>query len=461
MDFMRGLFQWTHFFQASFPEARFGLSPVLQGNVDWLSSFEPAGWIGGNEPWGDGSFGIKDHWQVRDFGFDFACVSSNGVAMQHWLTESGDGNPGWTQRSLNDYKRLGVPFHFPPPAPKTNTVLARAFVEDGWVIAASKPSNVKECFTNGVGFVFQAPKGSETGHSHWTDLSYQMWAYGAQITDAGGPYTSPISQVPFSQYCLLVDGIGPVRGYMHQKEPWCAKIIAFTNGPGFVYTAAEGVNAYPRTPAAVTGGDLVPEYVGYQGSSPLSKLKSVQRHILFQRNKYFVIFDRLEADSNAKYTWLYQVLEPTLKNLSPSGFSYTCTNKYVGGPTVTVHVAHCAFPGGLNVTNMTGTKVYKNPITGTDYWTGGDPYPRNHALYFSNISPTKNWQFLTVIYPVKAGDPTPLIRRLDDYTVEVTNGAERDVISFDKNTAQPATLIIDVPPSSAGGLSTVQGVRIP
>jgi hypothetical protein len=456
---IRGLFQWTHYLDRAFPEASFTKNPILHNNVEWLSRMQPAGWRSGNEPWGDGSWGSIDFWYAKDFGRDLACVANSGIAWQHWLAQRGD-NVDWFQSSMYDYRNLGLPFHHPPPAPKTNNVLAKAFIEDGWVMASSKPSNVQEGFTNGVGIIFQArPKGSEVGHSHATDLAFEIWAYGAKVTDAGGAYNSPISHVPAGNYTLLVDGVGPMQGYMRQSAPWCAKITAFTNGSDFTYFAGEGVNAYPRVPQ-VTGGDTTQEYYGYQLNPPLAHLQSVQRQVLFPRRKYFVMQDTLKSTKDCKFSWLYHVLEPTLSNLSPNGFTYTSTNHYAGGPKVTVHVVHAAFPSGLSVTNMSGSKSYQNPINGINYAWGGDPHQRNHALWYSNRTPAKNWRFLTVIYPVKEGDPTPLIRRLDDFTVEVTNGAERDVISFDKNTTQPATYIVDQPTATSTGPGTVQNVRI-
>ncbi len=459
IDGMRCLFQWTHYLSRAFPAASFTSNPILHNNAEWLSRFEPSGWIGGNEPWGDGKFGASDHWYPKNLGRDLACLSSNGMAWQHWISQRGD-NFNWFQSSIVDYQNAGLPFFHPPPAPQTNTVLAKAFFEDGWVMAQSKPPNLKEGFTNGVGIIFQArPKGSEVGHSHASDLSFQLWAYGAQLTDAGGAYNSAIAQVPIGQYCLLVDGVGPMQGYFRQSAPWCAKITAFTNGSDFTYFAADGVNAYPRV-RQVSGGDTTQEYYRYQNAPPLAHLQTVQRQILFQRRKYFVMHDTLKSTKDCKFTWLYHVLEPTLANPTANGFTYTCTNQYVGGPSVTVHVVHCAYPADLEFENMKGNNVYRNPLNGTNYWWAADPHPRSHALWYSNRTLRKDWRFLTVIYPVKAGDPAPVIRRLDDFTVEVTNGSEQDVISFDKNTTKPATVIVDLPPAAAGGPTTVRNVRV-
>ena len=58
--------------------------------------------------------------------------------------------------------------------------------------------------------------------------------------------------------------------------------------------------------------------------------------------------------------------------------------------------------------------------------------------------PTNAWKSGWVIYPVKSGETPPTIQRLDSLTISVTQGTDTDVISFDPNTAFPATLIVDV-----------------
>lgn len=45
---------------------------------------------------------------------------------------------------------------------------------------------------------------------------------------------------------------------------------------------------------------------------------------------------------------------------------------------------------------------------------------------------------------VKPGDVDPKITRLDDFTVSVENGVDKDVVSFGKQTRHPATHIIDL-----------------
>jgi hypothetical protein len=115
---------------------------------------------------------------------------------------------------------------------------------------------------------------------------------------------------------------------------------------------------------------------------------------------------------------------------------------------------------------MSGTNVRSNPITRENYYDDGDmSHIRAHAMWVSNRTPATNFHFLSVVYPIKPGTLPPEIKRLDDYTVEVTNGDEHDVISFDSQTEHPATLIVDVaaiapPPESPARPRPPRNVRV-
>jgi hypothetical protein len=74
--------------------------------------------------------------------------------------------------------------------------------------------------------------------------------------------------------------------------------------------------------------------------------------------------------------------------------------------------------------------------------------PRPAAIWASNKTPNTTWGAGWVVYPIKPGDPDPIITRIDSYTVAITNGAEYDVISFDTNSVV-ATLIVDVGATNA------------
>ena len=139
----------------------------------------------------------------------------------------------------------------------------------------------------------------------------------------------------------------------------------------------------------------------------------------------------------ATYTWLYHIL-------SQKPFSFderTFTVDYAVGD-VKVRLRHIGYPEGLNFEDRVGMEAFVNPLTGEDYsqWRKGNILC-GHNLWISNAVPARQWRFLTVIYPVRAGQTFPAIERLDDSTVRVAN----EIVSFDPDSpnAQNADLIVD------------------
>ncbi len=305
------------------------------------------------------------------------------------------------------------------------------------------------------------------GHSVFSDMSFQIWAYGAAITDAGDGSYSPYSHCSWAHYSLAVNGIGQYQNPDEPTHPYYAKILAYTNAPDYVYCAADGTECYPIdqrnngsgiSGAGDTSGPATYATLACASPAPLSFLTGVQRQILFQHHRYFVVYDTLSGTSNATYSMIYHVLEPTLTNLSGGSFVYTCTNQRTGGNPVTVYVQSMIDPSLLSVIDMTNTPINPaypfsgtnisanypnfecNPFTQENYLgldTGGTgsgsgfPYfPRHDVLWISNKKPTNNWHFMTVIYPVQPGGVAPTITTLGDSTVSVSAGGTNDVISF-------------------------------
>jgi hypothetical protein len=321
------------------------------------------------------------------------------------------------------------------------------------MISSTYGANTTNCFNNGVGLVFQArPQGSDEGHSYFSDLSFEIWAYGANVTDAGAGMNQ-FGRAGWDHYSLLVNGIGQCQPLGAPVVPYYSKFIGFEDTSNYTYVAADATAAYPHSNFAPGGWLIPPQFAAVETGAPLAFVQKVQRHILFMRRKYFVMYDDLQSLEPATFTWLYPVYPNTLvlsTNSTNISFSYTCTN--LTGGTVTVEVAHIAMPQYLGLLDENGTNVACNPVTGENYWlTGGNWYPRAHTLWVSNTMPATNFHFMTVIYPVPPGAALPQITRVDDYSVAVTNGAEGDVISFDPGTTLPATMIINEPAIAAAG----------
>ena len=443
--------------QIGFPESQLNLIPFVRRTADWLDRTVPVGFSEVNDPWGDDSSGRLTYWGQLHFGRDIALFSGSGIAQLHFQNEAAisyDGTP------VYKYDEFCLPFYFTPPAPQTNMTLAAVYPEEGWVSGSTYPPNTLQCFSNGVGFVFQArPRGAQpsagTGHAHSSDLSYQMWAYGAAITDAGDHPMDSYAKVPWSHYSLLVNGLGTFQPTDAQVTPYYARIMAFTNAPDYVYCAADGTAAYPRG-NFYPGGWLTPAPMSaLYANAPLAALTRVQRHILFEHHQYFVIYDELSSTNPSTFTMLYHVLENTLSNLNGASFTYSATNQLAPNkPPVTVLVSQVVSPALLSVQVLTGTNVQGNPITGENYWQSGVDTPRANAVWVSSLTPATNFHFMTVIYPVAPGGSMPTITRLDDYTVAVTNGAQGDVISFNPQTTNAATFLVHAPAIGLAGLNT-------
>jgi len=173
----------------------------------------------------------------------------------------------------------------------------------------------------------------------------------------------------------------------------------------------------------------------------------VQRHVMFPHRKYIVLYDDLATTNNATFQWIWHTLG-TNRMGSGGSFDYT-VRPYLPDwaypwSNVTVHVFQVVNPNLLAVTNRQGANVYINPYTGMNlsaYATYDSVAPMTNAVWVTNITPTNQFHFMTVIYPVKPGDTDPTITRVDDYTVHVVQGANDDVISADPTTSPPTFLL--------------------
>lgn len=426
-------------FHMVFPEAHLDRIPFLRAFPDWFSRMIPPGYKQLHEAWGDVELGTARAWSLDSAGLLLAQFAKDGNAMNHYLVQQAiERNAGANPKSLVQLASL---YYNPPPAPSVNNLLANVYPEDGWVIGSTHPPNTSDCFTNGVGFIFQArPRGSEMGHSHLSDLSFEIWAYGANITDAGGGINR-YSKLPMAHNSLLVNGNGVFYPRQGPLRPQYCRIMAYKNSEDFVYAAGDATFGFPHESFTALGF-LVSKPYG-DPVVPQLHVQKVHRHMLFMRRKYFVIFDDLATTLPSTFSWLYHIAQPGLTLDSASGtFSYPSKSHY--GSDITTYVAHLTDPGSLSWGNMTGAEVLKNPETGLDFSGRADAPSRSNVLWVKNKALATQFHFLTVVYPVKPGTAAPQIRRVDDFTVEVVNGAERDVISFDRNTSHPATMIIDV-----------------
>jgi hypothetical protein len=463
-DLQRSVLGTAMLYQLSFPEAQFNQNPYFHSISDWWSRIAPVGFTEGHSQWGDSGWGMFSFWQQNHFGRNLAFFVGGadrlqgGRTLRHWR-EAIEVYP-YTRSYIDPVEMLPTPFYATteqsgfriPSEEGSTTSLSRVFPSGGWAMGCSHPTNTKDCYKNGVGFVMQARPYGAWSHSANGDLSFDIWAYNTTITDGGA---EGIIQVhghhPMERYALLVNGLGPYS-WRYMDQPYYCRFFAYAVSRDgaqveYTYAAADGTNAYPLRPFAAE----IPVYRG----APLSFLQKVRRHLLFMRKKYFVVFDDAGGSKAATFTSLYHVLENTL-HLDPASASFRYTSNIqkltskkpetVTVPDVTVHVKYVNDPATLAITDLTGAQVQSNPITGEDYYESVKQYDahlRAHALWVSNKVPQTNWHFMYVIYPVKPGTSAPTITRVDDFTVKVSKDGEEDIISFNNNAS--ATLVVDLP----------------
>jgi uncharacterized membrane protein YgcG len=464
--------------QISFPEANLNKNPYWSASASWWDAIEPVDLTQGHEAWGDSGNGSATDWYYMYFGRDLSYFLNNQAAYQHWVNENNVVVAGNHSTSLSGepYYEQPVPKYFSQPSAADSPALEQFYPQGGWAVGCSQPQNTANCFDNGVGYAFNArPGGNGIAHGHYSDMSYQLWAYGNPITDQSSEYNiDQFQDVPMSQQTMLVNGLGPAgpcqngNDGLYSTTPYETRLFAFATTSDYAYAAADGTNEYPTANLTCSDGindQFKPTYSG----GPLSTvgLQKVRRHILFVRNKYFVIYDDYASSQPAQFTSLYHVLEDTLSlNGASNSFTYTSnvdqlleaipslrsTVVNLSAPTVTttVYVQEVS-SSTIAIADQTGSNARANPIIPSETYTSTasqELLPQAHVLWVSNAAPSQAFHLITVVFPAKAGAPAPTITRVDGDTVSVTDNAAAttDVISFDADTASAnnATMLVDL-----------------
>jgi hypothetical protein len=379
---------------------------------------------------------------------------------------------------------IATPFYWPAPAEADRNT--NSFIDPvrGWAVGLSGKPTDWDIYTNQIGFVFQArPTGTgRNSGGMFSDGQIEMWAYGATLTAAGGGY---FSQSALMHNGLFVDGIGVNNANPAITFPIHARIDAYTNWGDGVFVRGDLTRAFNLSNyvgggvgnlQSVSGSAAVHNYL--QASNARPYISSIKRSILMPNKRYFVIFDELATTQPAQFQWKWNVLPTNCTAVNPStmAFNYSVSNNFPGRPDVSVYVKHIVNPNLMGITQMANTfnpagsnnncYALMNPFTGENYagtnnWRVG---PVENLRYWANTiwiynkTPTTNWHFLSVVYPVKSGDGVPTITRLDDYTVRVRNGTDDDTISFDSATKQPATIIVDIAGAAVHRLNPPPGL---
>lgn len=377
-----------------FPEAELRRNPIWSGGADWSSRMFPVGFYQANEPWGDeGSGSHVATMSTRHVGRDLALFTQLPYVWMHHTNSS-----AYRPRTVNETAfRIPIMYHFTRPGSYVDATNSGLFPAGGWVMGSTHEPNTTRGYLGGSGFILAArPSGWVTPgnlHNHPCDLNFQLWAYGAPITDSGYNAVAQ-SKLPWLHYAPLYNGLGPIRHGIETSDGVAAKIIAYTNSGYFIYVAVDGRQAFPLAPA-IGGAAYGASFAGYNTPIPLT---TMQRHLLYVRNKYWVILDDWAAGTAATYSFVWHVPRQSL-NLAADGdlgtFSYESTNGY-SGQRIKVMAQSFLAPEYLSFTNLgyeivtNGTQrsvpALVNPVTGEDYTgrfviqsTGSQPTPAGAA----------------------------------------------------------------------------------
>lgn len=331
---------------------------------------------------------------------------------------------------------------------------------DGWCISYAYPPNNWNCFTNGVGFITTArPSGNNLGHDQFHDGTIDMFAYGAHVSFGGGG--NNYQKHGMLDNGLFVDGIGnsTPNGQFPTADIY-ANFPYFTNSSDFTFVTSDLSRTFNNTNLTswAGGGVLNLEHNYNFSTNQRPDVVKVTRNILFPHKKYLVVYDTFQTLTNRTFQWKWSIAEPTaVVDVNNCKFDYTVTNFY-NGSNVTVHIQHIVDPTTMTLTNIFGSNsLFINPWTGEDLsssFSATDGARATNTIWVYNKIPTKNWHFMSVIYPVQWGQPDPTITRLDDNTVVVNdNQGNVDTNTFNPSFSGPFTFKVSLnsipsPPTS-------------
>jgi hypothetical protein len=429
-----------------FPEFQIGRNPWLIRQGEWFRSVTPVGLR--HAPWGHGSNKAQYYENGHRKSYrKLAYLTGDGrfLANHAWYAalESDD-------EMMRPWIECTLPLWRDRPEPVVQEEPVRLFPIAGWVTALSGPPSDPDTYQRGAGMIFACRSMGAYSHAFACDNSFHVFAYGQDISHAAGTgEKEPHAYSTMSHNAILVDGMGQTQG--HQNVPQFGRIVAFGQAPNAVYWCGDATMSYPHTKHRVQ------TYWGSIGEvydqRDLSYVTRVNRHVLFVRNKYFVILDDLAAAQPATWTWLYHAEQSEEGSLDEQTGSFVYT---IG--QVPVHVTQLLGAGALEVEDRQGLDGLVNPLTGEDYRKDienvhpSSRYVAKHNLWLTTKDKHAAWRFFSVIYPVAPGGDAPKVERVDDLTIRVTADKQVDVISFDGRTKQAADIVVDLAAIAPAGV---------
>lgn len=426
---MKWLLNATIYFDTAFGDVEFGKNPFYRAIGDFFIHITPAG---------------LQHTSFGNGGLSKGRIHGNRIANFRKLAYlTGDGrflkNRDQSRKMFTiSYHRPWIeyilPHYYQKPQAYEEDTRTKLFKVAGWVTAVSKLPSSYEDYDEAVGMIFHCRPRGGYSHSFFNENAFDIHAYGEVITHGGGTTDNSdrYADETMSHNSILVDGKGQYQygyyplskygGYYHRApHKRAGYIVAFDKGENYVYWVGDATNAY------------------YE-SAPY--LKRFRRHVLFVRDKYFIIFDELRTDlahQPGRFYWLYHIYPDVSIEFDKEKLEF----QYQIGKT-RVKVKHIANSDDLLYEDRQGLDGLINPVTGEDYRKyGQDDRLFTHNIWINNSTPTNEFEFLAVIFPYKETETEPVITKLDDLTVKVEYGGFKDVISFDVNSTYSPDITVD------------------
>jgi hypothetical protein len=421
----------TMYFDTALPEANLGKNPFYRRLGDWFCRVIPVGM--NHHAWGNQANASRGNHKAHMR--QFAHLTGDGRFLLNWKQYGGG-----EFAKLRPWIEYVLPAYYQEPKPVPETDGVALFPVAGWAMAAGGPPSLRSTFEQEAGIVFQCRSRGGFSHSFNSDGSFQLHAYGQMLNHGGGSSANrdACAYHTMSHNTLLIDGLGQAQTTRRQTVPTYGRIAAFARGKDYAYFAGDVTNCYPKKPGQYSRWSLRLHKVYEQRALP--HLKRFVRHVLFVRNRYFVIFDDVASEKPATYTWLYHIRpsQELKTGRVPGRIDYR-----VGD--VPVRLQHIAGVGELEIQDRKGLDGFVNPITGEDYTrTKRGKILAGHNLWISNRTPVRDRQFLAAIVPARPGEPLAEIRRLDDATVAVGT----DIICFDPKSPHAGSAMILVDPAA-------------
>jgi hypothetical protein len=440
---MKWLIFQLMYLKSALPELNLGQNPLYRQYGEYFPALVPIGMRYSHfGRIGSHGAGVQHRAEVFDL---LAYLTGSGEILNYWINNGEKKSFRW-----RPWIHAAAPLQFKGELkPIASTKTKYIYPATGFVMSHSIPPVNENSFNDGVGVIYCCR--SNRGDKYNNENTYQIYAYGHHLNYGGHSGSeNPFGFQTIAHNTIMVDGIGQTWTEQTRKSGYRGAILAYQEGNDYTYWMGDATNAYPKRSEYVVGkkvdrnalglmdtqlqGSLTTDdwalrtQIDYDedlfGEKGAPQLERFRRHMLFMRDKY-----------------LYNQQSGTL--------SYTLDD-------VKVIVKHVANPELIDFKDLHDMEQFVNPITGNNYlknniWTAMDMEEEKyrqkvcqHNFWFTTKKSHSDFHFFAVVYPVKPGTEDPLITRLDNNTVKIEKDGETDVISFDKDTTFPATLVIDL-----------------